>query len=98
VRKLHRWRGLAQLVDSAVESASLAIERIQKETADRPFGILEQIPEVADVAGAVHVVYDLGVSSTHVVIRGVTRVSVCAIVASLEAFAPAPEDEDRAAD
>ena len=83
---LRRIRGLVQLVGGAVEHGSLAIERVQKETAARPFGILEQIPPTAALARVVHEIHDLCVSSTHAVIRGVAHVSVRAIDVSLEAI------------
>ena len=44
---MNRWRGLVVLVRDAVENGSMAIEKIQKETAARPFGILEQIRPIA---------------------------------------------------
>ncbi len=68
-----RWRGLAALVVDAVTNGSVAVERIQKETAARPFGILEKIPKVAAVTRVVHVVYDGSVTVTHTAVRFVTR-------------------------
>jgi hypothetical protein len=73
-KNTERWRGLAALVQSAVENGSLAIERVQKETANRPFGILEQIPPIAPVARGVHVVHDVCVSTVHGTIRLMARV------------------------
>jgi len=69
-----RWRGVAKLVTDAVEHGSRAVERIQKETAQRPFGILEMIPGVAVPARVVHVIHDVTVSGVHGAIRLVTRV------------------------
>ena len=69
-----RWRGAAKLVTDAVEHGSKAVERIQKETAQRPFGILELIPGLALPARAVHVLHDATVSGVHGAIRLVTRV------------------------
>ena len=80
---MKRWRGLAALVQSAVENGSIAIERVQKDTAKIPLGILEQVPEIAPVARGVHVVHDGLVSTVHGAIRSVTRVvggSVCAVL------------------
>ena len=62
------------MLKDAVENASVAVERIQKETARKPFGILEQIPSLAAPARAVHAIYDVSVSTTHGAIRLVTRV------------------------
>jgi hypothetical protein len=69
-----RWRGVAKLVTDAVEHGSRAVERLQKETARRPFGILEMIPAVALPARVAHVLHDVTVSGVHVAIRLVTRV------------------------
>jgi hypothetical protein len=71
--KVKRLRGLKALVQDAVEHGSHAVERVQKETANRPFTILEAIPPIALPARGVHVIYDLTVSTTHVAVRLVTR-------------------------
>ena len=68
-----RWRGAAKLLADAVEEGSKAVERIQKETAKRPFGILERIPGIAAPARAVHIIHDATVSGVHGAIRLVTR-------------------------
>ena len=72
--KPNRWRGLTAMLKDAVENASVAIERIQKETARKPFEVLEQIPSIAGPARAIHGVYDASVSATHGAIRLATRV------------------------
>ena len=74
VGRLRRLRGLKALVQDAVEHGSHAVERVQKETANRPFTILEAIPPLALPARGVHVVYDLTVSTTHVAVRFWTRI------------------------
>jgi hypothetical protein len=68
-----RWRGLVALVRDAVEHGSRAVEKVQLETAGRPFGILEQIPAVAEPTRVVHVIHDATVSGVHGVVRAVTR-------------------------
>jgi hypothetical protein len=73
MRGWRRWRGAAKLLSDAVEQGSKAIERIQKETAQRPFAVLEAIPGVALPARAVHVIHDATVSGVHGAIRLVTR-------------------------
>jgi hypothetical protein len=70
---LRRWRGLVALVRDAVEHGSRAVEKVQLETAGRPFGILEQIPAVAEPTRLVHVVHDATVSGVHGVVRAVSR-------------------------
>jgi hydrogenase maturation factor len=68
-----RWRGLVALVRDAVEHGSRAVEKVQIETAGRPFGILEQIPAVAEPTRVVHVLHDATVSGVHGVVRAVAR-------------------------
>jgi hypothetical protein len=71
--ELGKWRGLAALVVDAVTHGSLAIERIQKQTADRPFTLLEQIPTIAPVTRVAHVAFDASVGSVHTAIRLIAR-------------------------
>ena len=68
---LARWRGAVALLRDAVEHGSRAVERVQIETARRPFAVLEQVPGVAEPARVVHVVHDVGVTAVHEMIRGV---------------------------
>ena len=68
-----RWRGLSALVRDAVEHGSIAIERVQKETADRPFAILEMLGPIAGPVRVIHAVHDASVSSVHLTIRLINR-------------------------
>jgi hypothetical protein len=76
VKTSRRWRGFAALLGTAVESGSLAIERVQMQTAERWFGVLEQIPSIRAAAQGVHSVHIVCVSSTHGIIRAVARLVV----------------------
>ena len=71
---MDRWRGLKTLVQEAVEQASHAIEKVQKETAGRPFAVLAHIPPIAEAARGVQVLHDVTVAGVHGTIRVVTRV------------------------
>ena len=71
---IKRWRGLKDLVQSAVENGSIAVERIQKEAARRPFTILESIEPIAVPSRGIHEIYDHVVSAVHGSIRLTTRV------------------------
>jgi hypothetical protein len=71
---IERWRGLKDLLCSAVENGSSAIERVQKETARRPFQILELIPPLTIPVRGIHEIHDTAVSSVHETIRLTTRV------------------------
>ncbi len=70
---MQRLRGLRALVTDAVEHGSRAVERVQLETARRPFDILEQIPPIRVPVRGVRVVYDTSVSLVHGAIRLVNR-------------------------
>ena len=72
--KSNRWRGLTAMLKDAVENASVAIEKVQKESARRPFAVLEQIGPIAAPAKVVHEIFDVSVSVTHSAIRLATRV------------------------
>ena len=71
---MKRWRGLKDLLRDAVHHSSRAIERVQKETARRPFEIVKAIPELRTPAAIVHTVHDAAVTATHWTIRGVNDV------------------------
>ncbi len=84
---MNRWRGLVVLVRDAVENGSMAIEKIQKETAARPFGILEQIRPIAGPVKVIRTLHDTSVATTHGAIRLVNRVVgdvVDAVLAKVE--------------
>ena len=66
---IRRLRGVAALLADAMEHGTLAIERLHKGTAARPFAVLERIPPTALAAGVIRVVHD-GVSS---VVYGIVR-------------------------
>ncbi len=89
--RVAQWRGLVALVGSAVEGASVAIERVQRETARRPFAVLEQIEPLAEVARDIHAVHDVCVMGTHTAIRLVTRVVTRAVDRALDAVDGPPE-------
>jgi hypothetical protein len=95
VSKMKQWRGLGALVKDAVDHGSRAVERIQKETAARPFAILEAIPGVAEPTRVVHLIHDVCVSSVHVVIRGVNQVVGKTVDVVLEAADETERKEDR---
>ena len=96
-----RWRGLKSLVQDAVEHGSRAIERVQMETARKPFAILESIPPLRTPAKVVHLVHDLSVTGVHTVIRAVNATVgtvLDVVIDSVEARAarasePASHDE-----
>jgi hypothetical protein len=71
---MQKWRGLKDLLQSAVENGSAAIESIQKKTAERPFKILESIAPLTVPVRGIHEIYDSAVSNTHQMIRLTTRV------------------------
>lgn len=71
---MDRLRGLKSLVVDAVEHGSRAVERVQKETARRPFEILAMIPPLEVPVKGIQEIHDTAVSGVHGMIRLVTRV------------------------
>ena len=64
-----RWRGAAALLCDAVEHGSRAVERVQIETARRPFALLAFIPVVRGPTRIVHAAHDASVIAVHETIR-----------------------------
>jgi hypothetical protein len=79
VSSLGRWRGAVALLRDAVEHGSRAVQRVQIETARRPFGIIEHIPGVAVPTRIVHDVHDASVTAVHEVIRTVNALGGAAV-------------------
>jgi hypothetical protein len=79
-----KWRGLQALVQEAVDHGSRAVERVQLESARRPFAILEHLPIVAPAARIVHAAHDVSVLTTHAVIRAVNEVAGAAVAAAID--------------
>ena len=90
---MKRVRGLRQLVEDVVEHGSRAVERIQKETAQRPFAILEAMPTIGEPARLVHAVYDAWVGGVHGTIRVVNRAVGATVDAALVALDDAPSGD-----
>jgi len=84
VNRLVRWRGAVALLRDAVEHGSRSVQRIQIETAHRPFAILERIPGVAAPTRIVHGVHDASVTAVHEVIRAVNVVVGATVDFALE--------------
>jgi hypothetical protein len=74
VNRLAHWRGAAALFRDAVEHGSRSVQRIQIESARRPFAILECIPGVAEPTRIVHGVHDASVTAVHEILRGVNGI------------------------
>jgi len=72
---MDRWRGLKALVVDAVENGSRAVERIQMETAKKPFDLLEQIPPLQVPVKGIREIHDTAVAGVHGMIRLVNRVT-----------------------
>ncbi len=79
-----RWLGLSALVRDAVVNGSAAVERLQKETARRPFSVLEQVAPIAGPSRVIHALHDGSVTLTHAMIRLVARTAGNAVEAVLE--------------
>ena len=97
---MRRLRGLRALVTEAVEHGSLAVERVHKATAARPFAVLEHLPEIGPAARAIHVIHDTSVSLAYGAVRLVNRtvggaldVALAAAEAGAAPATPDPRDE-----
>ncbi len=84
-----RWRGLARLAHDAVVNGVTVIERMHRETAERPFAILEAIPAIAPVARSVRAIHDAAGAGVYQTIRGVAG-ALAATVDALLAERPPP--------
>lgn len=73
MRDVSRWRGIKAMVQDAVEHGSRAVETLQKQTAARPFAVLEAIPTLAAPASLVKAVHDYAVTTTYEGIRFVNQ-------------------------
>jgi len=71
---MERWRGLKALVQDAVDQGSRAVERLQKETAQRPFELLGRIPPLHVPVQGIREIHDMAISNAHAMIRLVNRV------------------------
>ncbi len=87
---MRRWRGLAALVRDAALNASLAIERVHKETARRPFDVLERVPPLAAPVRGIHAIHDATVATVHGAIRLVSR----AVAGTVDVVLGAAEGSD----
>jgi hypothetical protein len=94
MNQLARWRGVVALVRDAVEQGSRAIERVQIETARRPFTILEHIPPIALPARLVHVVHDVSVKTVHATIRAINGAVGVTVAVALEEAERRETDDD----
>jgi len=72
---MERLRGLKQLVQDAVDHGSRAVEQIQKETAKRPFDLLEQIPPIKAPVHGIRTIHDTTVTVVHRLIRLSNRIA-----------------------
>lgn len=89
--KMQRWRGLRALVTDAVEHGSRAVERVQIQTARRPFDILEQIPAIRLPVRGIRVIHDTSVAGVHGMIRLVNQV----VGETLDVVIDVVEEKDR---
>lgn len=81
---IKKWRGVVALLRDAVEHGSRAVEKVQLETAKRPFVVLEHIPAIATPTKVVHVAHDASVKTVHGIIRGVNAIVGTSIDVVLE--------------
>jgi hypothetical protein len=89
---LRKWRGLSTLITTAVRSASHAIERVHKRTADRPFEVIKMIPPLEAPARGIHAIHDATLATVHSTIRLVNR-AVDVTLATMLSWSPPMTEE-----
>jgi hypothetical protein len=72
---MERWRGLTALVRDAVDGGSRAVERLQLETARRPFELLSKVGPLRVPVQGIREIHDTAVTNVHGMIRLVNRVT-----------------------
>jgi hypothetical protein len=70
---MSRWHGLKSLLEDVVENGSRAVERVHRESARRPFEILELIPPIALPVRGVRLIHDAVLTTVYEGIRLTTR-------------------------
>ncbi len=86
-----RWRGLKDLVQAAIDEGSRAVERVQLESAQRPFQLLQAIPSLAGPVQLIAAVHDGVVRGVHSGIRLGNRALGTALDVVLEVTTPDPK-------
>jgi hypothetical protein len=69
MKNVDQWRGFAALLTDSVDGGSRAVERIQKETAERVFAALEIVPAMAPTVRLVQSTYFFFVGGAHRAVR-----------------------------
>jgi len=94
-------RGVQKLAEEALHHGSKIVERIQIDTANRTFAILDFVPVVAPTSRIVKTVFDATVALSHGSIRWVNKAVHRTIDVALDATLPtdeAPESKLRPSD
>lgn len=68
-----RLRGVKDLVHDAVEQGAMAVERIHRSSAAKPFEVLRLIPTLDAPVGALQSLHDAALSGTYGMVRWVNR-------------------------
>ncbi|MFY2562601.1 hypothetical protein ACN469_33715 [Corallococcus terminator] len=68
-----RLRGLKDLVHDAVEQGAIAVERIHRSSAAKPFEVLRLIPVLEAPVGTLQSLHDAALSGTYGMVRWVNR-------------------------
>lgn len=70
---MRKLRGLAQLVQDAVDKSATAIEDVHLKVANEPLNLLKKIPPLTAVVTGIQKVLNLGIASVYEIIRTVNR-------------------------
>jgi hypothetical protein len=88
-----RWKGLVSLLEDTVVQGASAIERIHLAQSQKPFQIIEQIPEVAAPTKMIHAVHDAVVKGSYASVRLVTKAVAATLHVVLDATEKTPDND-----
>lgn len=77
--RMKRLRGLSALLRDGVIHGATAVERVHRETARRPFAVLQAIPPLRAPAASVETAHDAVVGLSYASVRAVTGVVAGAV-------------------
>ena len=87
-----KLRGLAALLRDVLEHGSRAAERLQLDSAARPFALLEAMPTLAGAATIGQAVHDGAVTAMHGILRGAATIVHATAEIVLDVIEPGDHD------
>jgi hypothetical protein len=91
----NRWKGLVSLLEDVVVQGASAVERIHLEQSQKPFLIIEQIPDIAGPTKVVHAVHDAVVKGSYASVRLVTKAVAATLQVVIDSVEPKRESTSK---